>query len=197
MNGAAHMNLIARARQILLNPKQEWAAIDAEPTSIASLVVGYIAPLAAVGPVASLIGWSAFGVSLPLSGTLRVPLSAAARSALVQYGLALAAVFVLAIVIEALAPAFGGQKNRLQALKVAAYSSTAAWLAGVFGLLPALGLLGLVGLYSLYLLYLGLPVLMRTPRDKAVAYTVVVVIAGVVLFAAAGAITSRLAWRLS
>ena len=78
----------------------------------------------------------------------------------------------------------------MQALKVAAYSSTAAWLAGIFILIPALGFLQILGLYSLYLLYLGLPRLMKTPEDKALVYTAIVIVAAFVIFAVIGAVGS-------
>lgn len=80
----------------------------------------------------------------------------------------------------------------MQALKVAVYSNTPAWLAGIFVLVPALDFLQILGLYSVYLLYLGLPVLMKAPRDKAVIYTVVVVIAAIVIFAVIGTTVSLL-----
>jgi len=104
-------------------------------------------------------------------------------------------VFVLALIIDALAPTFGGQKNPIQALKVAAYSATAAWVAGIFGLIPALGFLGLLGLYSLYLLFLGLPILMKAPEDKAMGYTLVVIVAAIVLGYLVSALTARLMWH--
>jgi hypothetical protein len=93
---------------------------------------------------------------------------------------------VLALIIDALAPNFGGTQNQVQALKVAAYSSTASWVAGIFGLVPILSWLGILGLYTLYLLYLGLPVLMKAPEEKAMGYTVVVIIAAIVLFLVIG-----------
>jgi hypothetical protein len=95
-------------------------------------------------------------------------------------------VYVLALIIDALAPNFGGVSNQVQALKVAAYSSTASWVAGIFGLIPPLSWLGVLGLYSLYLLYLGLPILMKSPPDKAAGYTGVVIIAAIVLFLVIG-----------
>ena len=189
------MGLVNRTKQILLQPKQEWQVIDTETTSVGALYTGYIVVLAAIGPVASIIGWSAFGMGLPFAGTYRVPIGAAIRQGVIQYVLGLVGVFVLALIIDALAPTFAAQKNRLQALKVAAYSSTAAWVAGIFTLIPALSILGLLGLYSLYLLYLGLPVLMKAPQQKAMGYTVVVVIAAVVLFFVVGVLAARFAWR--
>jgi hypothetical protein len=184
------MDLTERVKNILLQPAQEWAVIEREPTTVSDLYKSYIMPLAAIGPVASVIGLSVIGVNLPGVGMYRATLTAALGQAIVSYLLGLAGVYVLALVIDALAPSFQGTKNDLQALKVAAYSSTAAWLAGVFMLIPPLGFLQIVGLYSLYLLYLGLPMLMRTPQEKALVYTLVVVIAAVVIFAVIGAVGS-------
>jgi len=185
------MSLVERTKRILLQPKQEWQVIDAESTSVGALYGGYIVPLAAIGPIASLIGWSVFGLHLPFGGAIRVPISFMLRQSVVQYVLALGGVFVLALIIDALAPTFGGQKNRLQALKVSAYSSSAAWVVGIVALVPALSFLGILGLYSLYLLYLGLPTLMKAPQEKATGYTVVVIICAIVLFFLIGAVAVR------
>ena len=191
------MSLMERAKNIVLQPKTEWPVIDAEQTSTGALYTGYIIPLAAIGPIAQIIGWSVFGMSLPFVGTFRIPIGYAVRTAVITYVASLIGTFVLALIIDALAPTFGGQKNQMQALKVAAYSSTAAWLAGIFGIIPALAILGLLGLYSLYLLYLGLPVLMKAPEDKAVGYTVVVIICAIVLWIIIAYITRQFMWRPS
>lgn len=191
------MSLMERAKNIVLQPKTEWPVIDGEQTTTGALYTGYIIPLAAIGPIAQIIGWSVFGMSLPFVGTFRIPIQYSVRTAVITYVGALVGTFVLALIIDGLAPTFGGQKNQMQALKVAAYSSTAAWLAGIFGLVPALAILGLVGLYSLYLLYLGLPVLMKSPEDKAMGYTVVVIVCAIVLYIIIGYITRQFMWRPS
>lgn len=182
------MDLVERAKRILLQPGQEWQVIDKEATTTADLYKSYIVPLAAIGPVASIIGLSVVGVSLPISGTYRVPFGTAISHGVVSYVLTLAGVYVLALIINALAPTFAGVKNEMQALKVATYSSTAAWVAGVFGLIPMLSMLGILGVYSLYLLYLGLPVLMKAPQEKTLGYTAVVIIAAIVVFAIIGVV---------
>src|SRR3989442_2532992 len=186
------MNLFSRTKNILVSPKQEWQVIDDEATSVGGLYIGYIVPLAAIGPVASSIGMAIVGISVPVLGTYRVPIGAAVRQGIVEYVLALVGVFVLALIIDELAPYFRGQENRYQALKVAAYSSTAVWVVGIVGLIPALSILGLLGLYSLYLLSLGLPALMRVPQDKAMGYPVVVIISPVLLFSVTGMIAAKL-----
>ena len=186
------MNLVERAKRLLLTPVPEWQVIDAETTTPGELYTQYIVPLAAIGPIARVIGFGLIGVHVPFSGVVyRTPIGRAVVGAVVSYVLALAGVFVLAMIIDMLAPTFGGTKNRMQALKVAAYSSTAAWLAGVFAILPGLSILGILGLYSIYLLYVGLPILMKSPSDKAGAYTVVVILVAVVLFMLIGVVGTR------
>ena len=155
-----------RVKAIILRPRDEWPVIEAEPASIGSLYTGYAMILAAIPPLATLIGGQGFGHGL-FGITWRPPL----------IGLA-----VLAIIINFLAPSFGGQRDKLKAFKISAYSATAGWLAGIFSLLPGLGMLGLLGLYSLYLLYLGLPRLMKVPEQKALPYTIVTMVAGALLF---------------
>ena len=184
------MNLMERAKRILLQPKETWVAIESESTDAATLFTRYYMILAAIPVVCgfiglSLIGFGGFGV------TVRVPLVSGLVNMVVSYVLSLVGVFVLALIIDALAPAFGGQKSQIQALKVAVYASTAAMLGGVFSLLPALAMLGLLAaLYSIYLLYTGLPVLMKSAPEKSVAYTVVVIIAAIVMGVVIGAVSS-------
>jgi hypothetical protein len=185
------MNLVERVKQILLSPQTEWEVIDAESTTAAQLYTSYIAPLAAIGPLARLIGYSVFGVGVPFMGTYRVPFGYAITSAIVTYIMTLITTYVLALIVDALAPTFNGKRSQIQALKLVAYSSTAIWVAGIFALIPSLWFLTLLGIYSLYLLYLGMPILMKSPKDKAVGYTVVVVLVGVVLFMITEAVSSR------
>src|SRR6478672_8554434 len=132
------MDLVQRVKQILLSPRTEWPVIDTEVTTPAELYKSYIVPLAAIGPIAQIIGYSVFGITVPFMGTYRIPIGSAIVSGIVSYILTLAGVYLLALIIDALAPTFNGQRSRIQGLKVAAYSSTAAWIAGIFALVPGL-----------------------------------------------------------
>ena len=177
------MDIVSRAKSICLTPAAEWPVIAEEQTSTSDLITGYIVPLAAIGAVAGFIGGSVIGPSLPFGGYYRIPMTTGLGVAIFSFVMAVVGVFVIAFIIDALAPTFGARKNSAQAFKLAAYSYTPAWIAGALRILPLLGFLGvLVGLYGLYLLYLGLPRLMRCPDDKAVGYTIVVVICAIVLF---------------
>jgi hypothetical protein len=187
------MNLFERARNILVQPGREWRVIAEERGAASDLFRRYVIPLAAIGPLASIIGLSFFGITIPLTGTTRVPLASSIGQAAVSFALSIAGVYVLALIIDALAPTFGGQKGHDQALKVAAYSGTPGWLGGIFLVHPSLALLSvLCGVYGLYLLYRGLPALMRSPAERAIGYTVVVVLCAIVLSVVIGLIATAL-----
>ena len=131
------MSLIERVQSILLRPKQTWPVIAAEPADVASIYSRYVVILAAIPAICAFIGWTlvgagAFGVSY------RVPIATGLLQMVVGYLLSLAIVYVLALIVDALAPTFGGSKDRVAALKVVAYGSTAGFLGGVFSLLPSL-----------------------------------------------------------
>lgn len=178
---ASHaMSLVERAKNVLLRPRETWPEIEAEPADAAGIYTRYLLVLALVPAVSGFIGRSLVGVG-HFGVPLRVPIAAGLAQAAASYVASLVGVFVLALAVDALAPAFGGQKSRIQALKLAAYGSTAALVGGVFNLLPSLAVLGLLAaLYSVYLFFTGLPVLMRNRPEKTAAYTAVTVVAAVV-----------------
>lgn len=162
------MNLVDRIKNILLSPRTEWPKIAGEAATVQSLYVGYILILAAIAPLALLIR----------SG------GALIAAAIAQYVIALVITYLMALIVDTLAPTFNGTKDFTQSLKLVAYSYTAPWIAGVFLLLGGLigGLIGLLAaIYAWYTFYLGVPVLKKCPAEKAVAYTIVVVLCGIVL----------------
>jgi len=187
------MNIIERVQRILLQPKTEWYVIQQEPTLPAQLYTGYIMPLAAIGPICTVIGLLLFGASYFGPLMISIPIVPIIVGAVIQYALALAGVYVMALIIDALAPTFMGQKQIYQALKLYAYSATPGWLGGIFAIIPQLSIIGaLLGLYGLYLLYLGIPVMMQCPPDKAIGYTATVVIVAIVVFVIIGVIVGAI-----
>lgn len=184
--------LVERAQAIVVRPKVEWPRIAGETTEPMRVLTGYALPLAAIGPVASLIGGQLFGYSV-FGITYRAGLTAALTTAVVSFVLALVSLFVVAFVANFLSPKFGGRDSFPAAFRLVAYSMTAAWLAGVFGLIPALAILGIVGLYSFYLFYLGATPVMGVPEEKAAGYTAVTVVAAIVAYLVVGALAAAIA----
>ncbi|MEO6217108.1 MAG: Yip1 family protein [Sphingomonas sp.] len=181
--------MMDRIKRLLTAPAQEWPRIDAEPMTVKGIFMTWVIPLAAIGPIAHLIGMLVFGIGF-FGITYRPSIGVALGGAVTMYVFALVGAFVMALVIDWLAPNFGATKNPVSAMKVVAFSMTASWLAGIFQIIPMLGWLGLVGLYSLYLLWIGLPLLMKAPADKAPAYVIVsilvcIVAAAIISFATA------------
>jgi hypothetical protein len=179
--------IVERAKNILLQPQAEWDRIAGEPADVSKIYMGYVLPLAGLSALCAFIGMSLVGVM-----GFRVGIVPGLIGAVIQVVMALVGVFALAFITNALAPNFGSQQDMGQAHKLAAYGSTAGFLAGVFTFLPPLAILGIVGLYSIALLYIGLPRLMKTPEDKRVVYLVVIIVVcivvGIVLGTVMGAV---------
>jgi hypothetical protein len=177
------MNLVNRAKNIILTPKTEWPVIAAEEAVVAQIFTGYVLPLALIPAIASLLGFGLIGRGFGSSLRWGIAMG------LIQFISAFLGVFVTAFVADFLAPNFGSQKNLGRAVQLVAYSYTPGWVAGVFLLFPALGILALLaGLYGLYLLYLGLPHMMQTPQDKVVTYLVVLIVVVIVVYVVISAV---------
>lgn len=183
--------LLNRAKALILTPKDEWPMIAASPESIGDIYRSWVLPLAAIGPVAQFIGGTVFGYGA-FGFSYKPSLMSALGMAIMSYVLTLIGVYLVALVIDALAPSFGGTKNKVAAFKVAAFGSTAAWVAGIFGIIPALGFLGLLGLYSLYLIFLGLPLLMKSPPEKATGYIIATIVVAFVVSIVVGIASTSL-----
>lgn len=181
------MNLVERVKAILLQPKAEWPKIEQEPGDAGFLYTNYVCIVAAIPPVAHFIGTSLIGF-----GPYRIGLFAGLIWAVVAYVLGLVGVYVMALIIDFLAGSFGARRDFGNAMRVASYSPTAAWVAGVFSIIPILGILGILGLYSIYLLHTGLAALMRPPADKAVIYTIAVIVAAFVIWMVIAAVPALL-----
>ena len=66
------MDIVERVKGIILRPKQEWQTISGEATTIPELYKTYVMVLAAIGPVASIIGMSIVGIRVPIARSIRV-----------------------------------------------------------------------------------------------------------------------------
>jgi len=179
------MDLVARVQGILLKPKEEWVKIKEESLPVSQLFTSYAMILAAIPAVAQFIGLGFIGRSRPFIGWYRYGAGRAFLYAVFLYVGHLAAVYILGLVINALAPTFSSDQNKDNDMKIAVFSMTPSWMAGVLYLIPYLGTLALLAsLYGIYILYLGFNTpLMNTPKDKVVGYLIVSIIIAIVLTA--------------
>jgi len=177
------MTFVQRVQAILLDPRSAWPTIATEPATVQSIYTNWVMVLAAIGPVVMI-------VISPLMGGIGFGL----RAAVVAYANSLVAVALLAAVVDVLAPSFGGTKDYMRSLKLVAYSFTSVWVAQVGLIVPALGWVLILAamLYGFYLFFLGAPVLGRCSVDKAVPFTIVVILCAIVL----GVIVQRILFAL-
>lgn len=189
------MNLIERAKNILLTPKTEWDVIDNETPNTQSILMTYVIPLVAVGAIASFIGWGLIGKSYSYGfGSIKVVgVSLGIRYAIIALVAGIAGSLLLATVIDALAPTFKSEKNFGKSFQLAAYSSTAGWVGAIFNILPSLAIIGsLIGLYGLYLLYIGLPKLKKTPQEQTTGYFIASLVTMIVVYFVIGLILAAI-----
>ncbi len=188
------MDLKARVQGILLKPKEEWEKIKEETYPVPQLFSSYVMILAAVPAVAQFIGNWLIGQPIPFYGTFRYGFGSGLLRAIMFYGMTLASVYVIGLIINALAGSFASQQNQLSAMKLAVFSQTPGWIAGALYILPTLGVLvPLLSLYGIYLMYLGLGAgIMETPKDKVATYLVVIIVVTFVLMFAISLVLSAI-----
>jgi hypothetical protein len=177
------MDLLVRIKAIMLVPERAWPAIAGDPAPASWLLTHYVAILALVPALAHVIGASLVGWYAPILTSL--------GGALVIYASSFAAVYGVALIIDALAPAFGARKDFALAFKLAVYGATPAWLAGLFLIVPGLSFLAVLGLYGAYLLWIGLPILMRAPPEKALPYAAAVTACALVIVIGLGVLEAQ------
>ncbi len=180
------MNIVDRAKNILMTPKTEWPVIASETPGIGEIILKYVLPLALIPALARVIGYGLVGGPL-----ISWSFSAAIAMGIVAFLTAVIGVYITAYVVDLLAPNFSSEKNLARAVQLVAYSQTPGWVAGVLYIIPAVGwLVMLASLYGLYLVYLGMPHMMKTPQDKVIPYLVVTILVVIVVYAILGLILS-------
>ncbi len=174
--------IFSRAYGLVRDPRAEWEQIKAEKTNIPSILLGYVAPLAAIPPLAGAIGGIAFGEQVGET-VVRTDPGTVLVTAIVTFFASIALVYFLGILINTLAENFDAERDDLAAQKVAAYSMTPAFISGLFSLWPPLWWIGLIGIaMTAFLFYRGLPILMRCPNERAMGYATTVGLAGLIAF---------------
>lgn len=186
------MNIIERAKKIIIEPKNEWLIINQEEISQSQLIVTYLIPLALIPAVASFIGFGLVGISIPFAGT-HSSVSWGIKQAIISLLSIVGGAIISAYIIDLLAPSFGAVKNINKALQLVVYSYTPTMIAGIFLIAPSLSIIStLAGIYGLYLLYLGIQPLMQAPNEKALSYFIVSLIAMVFVFVVLTAILASI-----
>ena len=180
------MNAGTRVKSILLDPAAAWRLIEKEVGDPAYLLSRYVALLALIPALSGFVGATLIGSIAPSGVIVRVDIVDGLLGAIFSYATSCAMALLLGLLINLLAPTFGGRRDFENAFKLTVYSFTPLWIAGIFLLLPGLRFLLLTGAYGIYLLWLGVPRLTKVPEQQAVNFTAVIVVCAYgLLYAAA------------
>lgn len=191
------MEQIDRAISILKNPLAELNKVKNEQLSKDYIIKQYIAILAVIPAIAYIIGYGIVGFGMGFGRNFALPMQWAVVGGILTYIFSIVGVYILGIVINSLAPNFASKQSEVQAMKLAAYAYTPVLIGGIFNIIPALGIIALLfALYGLYVLYLGVPVLMETPDEKALTYTIIIIVAMLVIFFIMREIISSIVWSM-
>lgn len=174
-------SIIARVKEILTHTDAAWEKIKGEPSTINSIYRDYLLVLAAIGPIFGFIKGSIIGYSF-YNITYRETFFRGLVDAVLQYGFGLLMIYVMALILEKLAPKFGGSANILNSFKLVAYSYTPAFLAGAFIIVPYVAILvSIVAvILSIFIFFKGLPKLITIPADRQITYIVASVLCMIV-----------------
>ena len=182
------MDIVNRAKNILVTPKTEWVTIEAERLPSTQLLTSYLLILALIPAVGQFIGQGFVGTTVlgfKVGGTLTLGI----KSALISYISMVGGAYLAAWIINLLSTSFGSEKNFDQAFALVVYAYTPMYVAGVFYIFPSLGILAmLAAIYGLYLLYIGLQPMMKTPEDKTVVYFIISLVCLIVVWMVLAAI---------
>jgi uncharacterized membrane protein YqhA len=145
------------------------------------LIGGYAFILALIPAISAFIKYGIIGMSF--MGYTSRSIGTGIETGLIQLLSAVIGVYLLAWVIDMLAPSFDSQKNFGRSLQLAVYASTPQWVAGILLLLSTTlsMLIMLISLYAIYLLAVGMPVLKNTPKEKVVGYVALTIVAMIVI----------------
>ncbi len=175
------MNLIERAKNILVTPKTEWEVINGESATPMSLLTSYVVPMALIGAIASFIGYGFVGMNM--FGIKIGGINWGIAEAVTGFVTSIVVFFICSYVIDALAPSFSSEKDINKSAQLVAYASTASYVAAIFKIIPSLGILFiLLSLYNIYLFYVGLTPLKKTPEDKKIVYMIVSAVVVVIAY---------------
>jgi hypothetical protein len=186
------IDLYSRALRLVFNPCAEIQVLANENESIGTVMTRWVAPLVLIMLAAKVLSAWLFGLDIEamvngLSSAINMPmtLAEAILFALPLVVQSIVMVFATALLIDTLAPVFGGTRNFVQAVRTAAYIATPAWLVGffapawqmgVFRVQPPPNVALFVGaIWGTWLLLRALPPMMNVSSRKSWGYAAVLV----------------------
>lgn len=160
---------------ILESPKSTWQAIRDDERSSAAQILGVLAPLALISPIAGLIGTTKVGWQIGVGEPVKLTMGSALQISVVYFGAILVAVCVIASLIHWMSETYGHKISFPHSLSITIYSAVPLFFVGLVQMYPVLWINFLFGLpalaYSVYLLFLGVPIVANIPVERGFMFS--------------------------
>ena len=174
---------------LFTRPDREWAAIAGDRHSLPTIVVGHVMILALIPALAFYYGVTEVGWSLPTGDRYyRMTVDSTVIIIGLFYWAMVVGTALLGYGVHWMSRTYGSDATLTDAMALAAYTNTPLFVAGILGLRPILWLDLIVGTvaacYAVYLLYLGIPHLMRVPRERGYLFASAALAVALVMFIA-------------
>ncbi|MCJ7483278.1 MAG: YIP1 family protein [Thermodesulfovibrionales bacterium] len=190
--------ILTRVLGILTKPKSEWEKIKGESTSIKDLYLKFACIVFALPSLFILlahlfsVGFGGFHFTLLL--------------AIISYVFVIGGVYLSGVLINVIAPQFGGNKDFIESQKLAVYSLVPfalasflfIFLAGGFSVYSWFWPVLVFGLpYAIYLAYVGLPTLKGISGDKLVPFTIIIGVVFYIVFYLVFMLSFKIYWEMA
>lgn len=158
--------------QLLYSPKSAFEGIAQEPDNLVRTILLHLMPIALPTAFAwyygvTVAGWTVGTFS---DNPLRISVASATPIIILFYLAMIAGTIFIGSMIHWMSVTYEATSTPARAIKLATYTSTPLFIAGLIGFAPVLWLdliIGtLAGCYTIYLLYVGIPRVMHVSEDR-------------------------------
>lgn len=177
---------------MLFNPRRAWNDIAAHPPAnpVGALLVPII--FALLPAIAWYIGTTQIGWKVGDGDAVRMTADSARIIAVLFYLTMIVSIAGIGYMIHWMSLTYGADSTIAKGVSIAGLTAMPLFIAGAVGFRPSLMVdlvVGVVALcYSVYLLYLGIPIVMKIPKDRGFLFSSAVVgVCMVILMAIMGA----------
>jgi|GEM_PF-1940248 hypothetical protein len=187
---------LSNAKEIVLHQEAEWTRVMSDESERQNLLrygMTLIFIAYTLRFLLSLLFSTLISAFVPYSTLYMV------SSVIIEFALAMAALYFVPQILAALAPNFGGKNDSLNALKLYVFAATPAWLGMALVVIPVIGWLAAIagGVYGIYLFWQHLPDALGVPADKKVGYVILAIVVVGAIQLVIGAIGGAIAMTIA
>jgi hypothetical protein len=195
MNFDAILNHIL---DLLVKPTEEWERIKNAGTpdlkTLQQYLLNRFIPIVLLNVGTYFVGVALIGVRNKefMDGARLVSPIAAIIASIVLAVAYFLIIIVGGMIIKLIATSFDSEVNEINSFKLAAFSLYPLLFIDNLHIIPGIKLGTIAGLYGTYLLYTGLPILLKTPPEKCLGFTLVITLAVIGMLSLAFALVNTI-----